>query len=75
MYIPCKGGAKGKHDKAFFYSGEGAFLGFMLESASCYKKIGDEAMGLIDAHNSCPTISLGQKWCQTKLGFQTLGSQ
>jgi hypothetical protein len=70
-----KVGPKERTTKPAFIQGRESFLGFMLESASCYKKIGDEAMGLINAHNSCPTISLDQKWCQTKLGFQILGSQ
>jgi hypothetical protein len=70
-----KVGPKERTTKPAFIQGRESFLGFMFESASCYKKIGDEAMGLINAHNSCPTISLGQNWCQTKLGFQILGSQ
>ncbi len=42
--------------KPAFILGRDASLGFMLEKCLMLQIIGDEAMGLIDAHNSCPTI-------------------
>ncbi len=64
-----KVGAKGMHNKACFYSGEGSFFRFYVGKCLMLQKIGDEAMGLIDAHNSCPTISFRTKMVPNKVRF------